>query len=161
MNNAFFRSHLSIALLLLSATFTFSQKIGIFDGHGDVGKNVKPGFATYIPATHQYVVGGAGYNVWLDHDEFHFVWKKMKGDFILYSRADFVGWKGVEEHRKVGWMARKSLDGNSPHVNVVEHGDGLTSLQFRRTAGAETEEVKAKMTHANILQLERKGNSYN
>lgn len=45
-------------------------------------------------------------------------------------------------------------------MNVVEHGDGLTSLQFRRTAGAQTEEVKAKMTHANILQLERKGNTY-
>ena len=46
------------------------------------------------------------------------------------------------------------------HVNAVEHGDGLTSLQFRRTAGAQTEEHKLKMTHANILQLERKGNQY-
>ena len=57
-------------------------------------------------------------------------------------------------------MVRKSLDGNSPHVNAVEHGDGLTSLQFRRTAGAQTEEHKLNMTHANILQLERKGNQY-
>ncbi len=160
MNKINFQSCLVLYISLLFGTPAFSQKIGIFDGHADVGNNVKPGSATYIPATHQYVVSGAGYNVWLDHDEFHFVWKKMKGDFILYARAEFAGWKGVEEHRKVGWMVRKSLEGNSPHVNVVEHGDGLTSLQFRRTAGAATEEVKSKITHANILQLERKGTTY-
>jgi Tol biopolymer transport system component len=133
--------------------------VGIFQGHGDVGVGVKPGAATYIPETGQYVISGAGYNVWGDHDEFQYVWKKMTGDFIVYTRAEFLGtW--VNYHRKVGWMVRKTLDGNSPHVNAVEHGDGLTSLQLRRTAGGQTEEHKLKMTHANILQLERKGNTY-
>jgi TolB protein len=36
----------------------------------------------------------------------------------------------------------------------------LTSLQYRRTAGAVTEEIKSKITKANILQLERKGTTY-
>ena len=116
-------------VLLAVATnyFVFSQQnpIGLFDGHGDVGTGVKPGSVTYIPQTRQYVVSGAGYNIWGDHDEFHFLWKRMKGDFILYTRAEFVG-KGVELHRKVGWMVRKTLYGNSPHINAVEHGDGLT-----------------------------------
>ena len=135
------------------------NKLGIFDGHGDIGTNVKPGSATYIPETQQYVISGAGYNVWADHDEFQFVWKKMTGDFIVQTRAEFLGtW--VNYHRKVGIMVRKSLDGNSPHVNSVEHGDGLTSLQFRRTAGAQTEEIKMKITKANILQLEKHGNTY-
>jgi TolB protein len=133
--------------------------VGIFESHGDVGTAVKPGSATYIPETGQYIISGAGYNVWGDHDEFQYVWKKMKGDFILYTRAEFLG-NWVNYHRKVGWMVRKSLDGNSAHVNAVEHGDGLTSLQFRRTAGAQTEEHKMKLTHANILQLERKGGVY-
>ncbi len=146
--------------LFLFAFTGFSQnKVGIFDGHTDVGKNVKPGAATFIPSTGQYVISGAGYNVWGDHDEFQFVWKKMKGDFILYTKAEFLG-NWVDYHRKVGWMVRKSLDGNSPHVNAVEHGDGLTSLQFRRTAGAETEEMKLKITKANVIQLERKGSTY-
>ncbi|MGI8952536.1 MAG: TolB family protein [Chitinophagaceae bacterium] len=135
------------------------EKVGIFDGHSDVGANVKPGAATYIPQTQQYVISGAGYNVWADHDEFQFVWKKMTGDFILYTRAEFLG-NWVDYHRKIGWMVRKNLDGNSPHVNAVEHGDGLTSLQFRRTTGAQTEEIKMKLTKANILQLERIGNTY-
>ena len=148
-------------LLIMSCDHAFSQNksVGIFDGHDDVGTNVKPGSATFIQETGQYVISGAGYNVWADHDEFQYVWKKMKGDFILYTRAEFLGtW--VNYHRKVGWMVRKSLDGNSAHVNAVEHGDGLTSLQFRRTTAAQTEERKLKMAHANILQLERKGKQY-
>ena len=142
----------------------FSQnghgQLGIFDGQGDVGAGVKPGAATYLPQTQQYVISGAGYNVWFDHDEFHYLWKKMTGDFILYTRAAFVGAKGVEEHRKVGWMVRKSLEGNSPHINAVVHGDGLTSLQYRTAAGEKTEEKKSAITHADVIQLERKGNTY-
>jgi len=153
----------SVIFLLFGIFFhnAYSQQstVGIFNGHSDVGNNVKAGSATYIPQTQQYVITGAGYNVWGDHDEFQYVWKKMAGDFILYTRAEFLG-NWVNYHRKVGWMVRKSLDGNSAHVNAVEHGDGLTSLQFRRSAGAQTEEHKLKMTHANILQLERKGKQY-
>ncbi len=148
-------------LLILSSVAASGQQnpVGIFDGHTDIGTNVKPGSATYIPGTGQYVISGAGYNVWADHDEFQFVWKKMKGDFIISTRAEFLG-NWVNYHRKVGVMIRKSLDGNSAHVNTVEHGDGLTSLQFRRTAGAQTEEIKAKLTKANIIELERHGNQY-
>ncbi len=155
-------SRTTISLLfaaLCSSTFSQAQ-LGIFDGHIDIGTKVKTGTATYIPETQQYVISGAGYNVWFDHDEFHFLYKKMKGDFILYARAEFVGWSGVEQHRKVGWMVRSGLESNSAHVNAVVHGDGLTSLQFRRTPGAITEEMKSLVTHANIIQLERTGNSF-
>ncbi|MDP9042720.1 MAG: biopolymer transporter TolR [Bacteroidota bacterium] len=151
-----------LGILLMISSFTVNGQqnpIGIFEGHTDIGTNVKPGSATYIQETGQYIISGAGYNVWADHDEFQFVWKKIKGDFIISSRAEFLG-NWVSYHRKVGVMARKTLDGNSPHVNTVEHGDGLTSLQFRRTAGAQTEEIKAKITKANIIELERKGNLY-
>jgi TolB protein len=151
---------LAFSLILFSIAANGQQNpVGIFEGHTDVGTNVKPGSATYIPETGQYVISGAGYNVWADHDEFQFVWKKMKGDFIISTRAEFLG-NWVNYHRKVGVMVRKSLEGNSAHVNTVEHGDGLTSLQFRRSAGAQTEEIKAKLTKANIIELERHGNQY-
>ncbi|CAN5480696.1 SMP-30/gluconolactonase/LRE family protein [soil metagenome] len=147
------------SLFLTTNVTVQAQKIGLFDGHGDVGAVLKPGSASYNPKTRTYELSGSGYNVWFDHDEFHFLWKRLKGDFILYTRAALVG-KGVDPHRKVGWMVRSSLDGKSPHINAVEHGDGLTSLQFRRTAGANTEEIKSKITGADVIQLERKGNTY-
>lgn len=136
-----------------------SGPVGIFDGQGDVGNTAKKGSAVWRPGTQEYVVEGAGVNMWFGHDEFHFVWKKLKGDFILRTQAAFVG-KGVEAHRKFGWMVRASLDSNARHVNAVVHGDGLTSLQFRRTVGGNTEEKRSPLTGAEIVQLERRGGSY-
>ncbi|MBA4167491.1 MAG: TolB family protein [Chitinophagaceae bacterium] len=153
------RKMLSTFFSILCLYGAAQEKPGIFDGHCDIGVNVKPGAATYMPETGQYIISGAGYNIWADHDEFHFVYKKMKGDFILNARAEFLG-SWVDYHRKVGWMVRKTLDGNSPHINAVEHGDGLTSLQYRKTAGGTTEEIKSTLTKANIIQLERTGSIY-
>ena len=132
---------------------------GIFDGQNDIGRVKHPGSGTYNGKEQEYTLSGSGTNVWAMHDEFHFVWKKMKGDFILRANAAFIG-KGFEEHRKVGWMVRSTLDSNSKHVSAVVHGAGLTSLQYRKTTGAATEEKKFEMTSADVIQLEKRGNTY-
>src|SRR4051812_6491742 len=80
-----------LPLFIMLSLSSSAQSVGIFDDHGDVGKDVMSGSAVFIPAMGQYVISGAGYNVWADHDEFQFVWKKMKGDFILNTRAEFLG----------------------------------------------------------------------
>ncbi|GAB3224556.1 TolB family protein [Spirosoma arcticum] len=149
----------SLLVAMNGSVLAQKQSLGLFDGHDDIGAVLKPGSAQYDPKTRQFELAGSGYNVWFDHDEFHFMWKRMTGDFILYTRASFIG-KGVDPHRKVGWMVRSSLDGNAQHINAVEHGDGLTSLQFRRTAGANTEEIRSKLTGADVIQLERRGSTY-
>src|SRR6185436_20592063 len=138
-----------------------SQKLdlGIFDDHVDVGPVKNAGTVKYDPIQQQYEISGAGTNMWLGADEFHFVWKRMTGNFILSTRAQLVG-KGVEAHRKIGWIVRSSLDSDSPHVTAVVHGDGRTSLQFRRGKGAITEEKIFTITGADTLQLERKGDTY-
>lgn len=155
---------LTVLLLIIVAPHSpvIAQKstLGIFDSQADVGTKTKAGSGTYLPQTQQYIISGAGYNIWFDHDEFHYIYRRIKGDFILYTRAAFVGWNGVEAHRKIGWMVRESLSENSAQINAVLHGDGLTALQFRRSAGANTEEIRSKIDHADIVQLERKGNVY-
>jgi Tol biopolymer transport system component len=45
-------------------------------------------------------------------------------------------------------------------VDGVVHGDGLTSLQFRRTKGAITEQRESPVKGAEVIQLERKGSTY-
>ncbi|RMF78056.1 MAG: hypothetical protein D6744_10520 [Planctomycetota bacterium] len=97
--------------------------------------------------------------MWFKKDDFHFAWKKMSGDFILTAQFEFVG-EGVEPHRKVGWMVRSSLETNSAYADAVVHGDGLTSLQFRRERDADTEEVAAEIKTPDVLQLEKAGNRY-
>jgi TolB protein len=136
-----------------------SQNLGLFSQQTDVGSPVKRGNASYDAKTQTYIVNSGGVNIWGERDEFHYVYKKIKGNFILRLRGRLIG-QGVDPHRKFGWMVRSSLDANSAHVNGVVHGDGLTSLQYRRTTGAQTEEIKSKLNHADIIQLERKGNKY-
>lgn len=150
---------LSLSALIITQNVAAQNAIGIFDGQTDVGNVKLPGSAQYNTEEQQYKITGSGANIWFDHDAFHYVWKKMKGDFILTTRAGFLG-KGVELHRKLGWMVRTSLDSASKHINAVVHGDGLTSLQFRRAAGNNTEEIRSKITGADIIQLERHGNKY-
>ena len=76
----------------------------------------------------------AGANMWAKRDEFHFAWRRLSGDFILQARVEFVG-QGVDPHRKAGLMVRSTLDDDSPYADAVTHGDGLTSLQYRRDEG--------------------------
>ncbi len=148
-----------VCALFIQKTAAQSTSLGIFDGQNDVGRVKYAGTGTYDGKAQEYHLSGSGTNIWATHDEFHFVWKKMKGDFILRANAAFIG-KGVEEHRKIGWMVRTSLDTGSKHINAVVHGAGLTSLQFRRTTGGITEEKKFDMTSADIIQLERRGSVY-
>jgi TolB protein len=130
--------------------------LGVFDGHGDVGQPALAGSATWNAASQEYRLSGAGVNMWGPRDELQLVWKRLKGDFILRARVEFLG-VGVDPHRKAGVLARTSLEADSPYADAVLHGDGLTSLQFRRTKGAETEEVRSEVTGADVLQIERKG----
>jgi dipeptidyl aminopeptidase/acylaminoacyl peptidase len=63
-------------------------------------------------------------------------------------------------HRKIGVIVRKTLDADSPYVDVALHGDGLTSMQMRRAAGEETTQIMAPIVGANVVELQRKGNKY-
>src|ERR1044071_4028897 len=151
---------LSLGILFASGSaYCQDSKLGVFEKHDDIGAVRKPGSVTYNPNKQEYVIEGSGTNMWGGQDEFHFVWKRMKGNFILTTKAQFIG-KGVEAHRKIGWIVRSSLDPDSPHVNAAVHGDGLTSLQFRRTKAGATEEVKSQLKGADVIELERKGNTY-
>jgi Tol biopolymer transport system component len=148
-----------IAVATLLTVFSQQRPLGDFAEQSDIGNPIRTGGTTYDSDKQEYTIEGAGTNMWADHDEFHFVWRRLRGDFILTTHAAFVG-KGVEPHRKMGWIVRANLDADSPHAVAVVHGDGLTSLQFRRTKGAATKEIKSNVSGADVLQLERKGNTY-
>jgi len=142
-------------IVMALPNYLFNQ----FDGRTNVGAVELPGSCDYDIGQQVYHVAGAGANIWGEQDAFHFVWKRLYGNFIVTMRAEFAG-AGVNPHRKMGWMARTSLAPDSPHASTAIHGDGLVSLQFRRTPGGTTDEVKAALTGADVVQLERKGNTY-
>ena len=151
-----------LLVLPLIASFLLAQEnpVGEFDQHGDVGAPKIAGSASYDAGTQEYRLAAAGVNMWATRDEFHFAWKRLRGDFILRARREWIG-PGVDPHRKLGWIVRPNLEADAPYADGAEHGgDGLTSLQFRRTKGGPTEQIVLPVKHAEVLQFERRGNSY-
>src|SRR6266567_7451885 len=134
--------------------------IGIFTTQTNVGRAT--GAASYDPQQQTYVIARSGQNMWDARDDFHFVWKRINGNFLLSTHARFIG-AGVEAHRKIGWTIRSSLAPGSAHVTAALHGNGLMSLQFRRKPGGITEEQKSadSLPDADaIIRLERRGGVY-
>lgn len=133
--------------------------LGQFSGQSDVGIVRPAGTCTYDSAQQSYTIASAGQNVWGDHDDFHFVWKRITGNFIVTTQAALLG-DGGNPHRKMGWMARTSLDSSAPNICTGIHGDGLLTLQYRETQGGTTGEVRAPRQGADVIQLERDGDNF-
>ena len=134
-------------------------KIGSFDIFTDVGAPKIAGAASYHEPSQTYRITGSGRNIWFGQDSFAFLSKKMNGDFILQTQVRFSG-EGHEPHRKAGLMIRSSTATNSPVVVCTVHGDGLTAFQYRTAAGANMKEIKLTIKAPDVLQLEKKGNTY-
>ena len=149
-----------LLILLINYTCIAQNPIlGIFDGHTDIGNLSKTGTVKFNTNSEEYKIGGSGHNMWENIDDFHFVWKKLTGNFIIKANFNFIG-EGVNPHRKVGLMARNSLEANSPYADICVHGDGLTSLQYRTSIDGITDEKISKLTAANILYFERNNSNY-
>ena len=147
----------------LVTTLAVAQSpVGVFEAQSDVGRVRQAGSALYDPRRQEYVIAGSGQNMWESRDDFHFVWKRLSGNFIVSTRARFIG-AGVEEHRKIGWTIRPTLASSGVHVTAALHGNGLMSLQVRRTIGGRTEEAKSRDSLPDadaVIQLERRDGAY-
>ncbi len=77
------KSTLVFCFLLAVTLSANSQKTGMFDGNEDVGNPVKKGTATYNAETQEYTMSCGGKNMWANDDQFRFLWKKIKGDFMI------------------------------------------------------------------------------
>ncbi len=152
-------SRLCLLVLAAAATPLLAQApfpLGLFTHAQDVGAVLHPGLTKYDPAAQTYTITGSGENMWSGKDQFQFVWKKASGDLSLSADIHFTGNQG-NKHRKAVVIIRQSLDTGSPAVDVALHGDGLTSLQFRDAANADTHEVECAATAPHRVRLEKRG----
>lgn len=152
-------------LLLLITAFAVNLacaqgNIGIFRYNKDIGNPKKSGSAQFDEKTQTYTIRGAGYNIWFERDEFHYLYNRIGGDFVITAQFEFVG-EGVDPHRKIGLMIRESDDEKAASASATLHGDGLTVMQWRELRGAymrdPEDEIFPPKNNYQILQLERKG----
>lgn len=112
----------------------FDKPIGIFQGQSDIGSAVVPGSASYNPATKQYAITSAGYNIWYSRDEFRYLWTRMSGDVSLAAHVTFPDPKGFDD-RKAVLVIRQNLDDDSKEAMAGEHGTGMVHLAWRPKRG--------------------------
>lgn len=151
-----------LAILILISLHLSAQPmdpLGIFDHHQDIGNPKLKGSAIYNEKDQTYTLTGAGVNMWANADQFHFVWKKIKGDFMIKAKIAFVG-EGTAAHRKIGIMARDHFNTDSRYADACVHGDELTSLQFRSEDGDQTDQVVLSSHHPTDIQFQREGNLF-
>ena len=143
---------------------TFEAPIGVFDGQSDVGSAVVPGSAAFDPATGQYTIHSAGYNIWYSRDEFRFLWKKMSGDVSLAASATFPDAKGYAD-RKAVLIIRQNLDDDSKEAMAGQHGVGMIHLAQRASQGANIKDLQYRFggllngVSAKRIGIEKHGDS--
>jgi hypothetical protein len=135
------------------------ENLGLFENQVEVGKPGKAGSVAFDPATQVYLVAGGGANMWATNDDFHFVWKRLSGDFSLAADIEMLG-AGGNAHRKACLVVRQSLSPDSAYVDVAAHGNGLVALQWREQAGGLTHGTQAKLTGPARVGLERRGEDF-
>ena len=151
---------LALAIFSLNASLVVSaSELGIFSGQADIGSVLKPGSADFDPAKGEYLIAGGGGNIWFTNDEFHFVWKKMSGDFTFTANVSFVGTNG-NAHRKACLFARQSFDASSAYADIAVHGSGLAALQYRETPGDTTHEIQSEISAPARVRLEKRGDYF-
>jgi TolB protein len=128
--------------LCSAAPWAMADDLGLFEAQTEVGAVGLPGAAAFDASSGSYLVTGGGENMWFTNDAFHFVWKKLAGDFALRATIDWPA-PGGNAHRKACLIVRQGLEPDSAYVDAVLHGDGLLSLQFRDTPGGLTREIQA------------------
>ena len=122
----------------------FDTAIGIFDGQSDIGGALVPGGASYDPATSQYTIRSAGYNVWYTRDEFRYLWKKMSGDVSLAADIGYPDPNGYGD-RKAVLVIRQDLEDDSKEAIAALHGLGMIHLAQRPEKGLRVKDMEYRV----------------
>jgi TolB protein len=162
--NSFYAAAIILTGLFPAGQALAQHPVGIFENHQDIGDPKLAGDASYDEATQTYNLKGAGDNIWFNHDEFQFVYKKLKGDFILTADFAFTGdTVAAVGHRKIGWMIRQTTDAGSASANACKHIDGLVVLQWRPYNGMFMRDPEEERFYSKkggqTIQMERIGNT--
>ena len=118
-------------------SFTTVPDIPIAPGwtNADVGTPT-PGSASYEEATGTWTVTGNGNDIWLDSDNFHYVYKYLRGDGEIIARVASLG-PGSDPWAKAGAMIRDTLHAGSPNAFVAITGGAGNGATFQGRIAAD------------------------
>ena len=106
-------------------------------------------------AGEQFVVEGAGADIWDQSDEFHFAHEQVSGDATLVARV--AAQENTDPWAKAGIMLRDSLADDAAHAMIVVTPENGIAFQHRHSTGGWTSHSGVGGGAPQLLKLERKG----
>ncbi len=130
-----------------------AQSIGIFEGQN--GVDGAKGSASYNAKTQQYTLTASGGGMNDEGNQSYFLWRKIKGDFIITANVRFVSTVAANSYRKIGVMFRSDINDKSKFIDVSKQAGKVTAMQ-----NTGNNQITSSVTNADIIQLERRGNVF-
>jgi len=129
--------------------------------HQDVGAVGFTGDTTFDAAAGAFTVKGAGANIGGTADAFHFAFRSMTGDGVVYARVKSLG--NTSSSAKAGVMIRASVDDGAPFAFMgVTPGAGTVFVRrytYDETSVSSVGTATDKPPY--FVKLERQGNTFN
>lgn len=128
--------------------------------HEDIGS---PPFMGDVCADNNagvYEITASGYDIWRDFDQFHFMHKRLSGNFQISAKVNYL--ENTNDWAKVGVMIRSSLDDGARHAMMHIIPGGRWSFQRRFGDGQDASNIKSP-TNSGIttpywVRLNKQGN---
>jgi len=118
----------SLILVLVGAPSVFGEPIGVFNFSQDIGNVGGTGGARYM-ATNQYLVLGAGSDIWGTADEFHFAYNQVSGN-VRFEFSPLWDLGGRNEWAKIETMLRTSTAaGAVTYATAVRRGTDYNAFK--------------------------------
>jgi len=127
------------------------------DDSRDVGNVNADGSATYEAATDEWVVTGAGDDIYAENNDFHFAFTEVDGPASVQARL--VDLEEINHYSKGGVIVRDSVEDEATHGYVgLTPGHGIETT-WRQTPGSETvsQQLESSPEDVNWLRLDRVG----
>ena len=123
---------------------------------GDIGAPALSGSATSTSGVFTVTAGGS--DIYNASDQLNYAYQPTSGDAVLSARV--ASQTNTSSWAKTGVMLRSTTDAGSAYYGLfVTPGNGVV-VQYRKTLGATTSQVKTAGTVPIYLRVQRAGNTF-
>ena len=126
----------AILVLVLGLVGTASAELPLGWRNADVGAPWPPGSASYNSTTGMWTVTGDGLDIVWFRDDFHYVYKRVRGDGQMTARVVSLTGASLHEWAKAGVMIREDLQPGSKFWYVMISGNNGCRCQERSATDA-------------------------
>jgi hypothetical protein len=125
----------------------------------DIGGPGKAGSTSFDGTT--WTVRGGGTDIWSNPDQFQYAYRTVGGDTTIVARATWI--LNTSYWAKAGVMYRDGTGAGAPYVAVLENPNDQVEMQWRDTAGADSNWNGGQVgdtVNVKWLKLVRSGNTF-